>query len=53
MALGGVLQLQDMRNVYQNCISASVLCFQPLSKALFLAVDRPIGAHAGKGSELF
>ena len=24
---GGVLQLQDMRNVYQNCILASALCF--------------------------
>ena len=23
----GVLQLQDMRNVYQNCILASALCF--------------------------
>jgi hypothetical protein len=23
----GVLQLQDMRNVYQNCILVSALCF--------------------------
>ena len=26
---GGVLQLQDMRNVNQNCILASALCFDP------------------------
>nr|WP_172685278.1 hypothetical protein [Paracoccus marcusii] len=26
---GEVLQLQDMRNVYQNCILVSALCFVP------------------------
>jgi len=28
-AVGGVLQLQDMANVNQNCILASALCFAP------------------------
>lgn len=51
MALGGVLQLQDMRNVYQNCILASALCFEPLSKALFWQLNRPIRAYAAKDPE--
>ena len=38
---GGVLQLQDMADVYQNCILAFALCFEPPSKALFLAVELP------------
>ena len=47
----GVLQLQDMADVNQNCILASALCFDPPSKALFWQSNRPIGAHVGKGAE--
>lgn len=43
---GGVLQLQDMRNVYQNCILASALCFDPSLQDHFSS--RQTGHHRGQ-----
>ena len=48
---GGVLQLQDMRNVYQNCILASALCFDPSLQDHFSR--RRAGQHRGQCDPLF
>lgn len=47
---GGVLQLQDMRNVYQNCILASALCFDPSPQDHF--PSRQTGQHRGQRDPL-
>ena len=44
---GGVFQLQDMRNVYQNSILASALCFDPSLQDHFRAAKQAsIGENA-------
>ena len=48
---GEVLQLQDMRNVNQNCILASALCFDPSLQDHF---SRPrTGQHREQCDPLF
>lgn len=42
----GVLQLQDMRNVNQNCILASALCFAPSLQDHFSSCQT--GHHRGQ-----
>ena len=50
-AVGGVLQLQDMADVNQNCILASALCFAPSLPDHF---SRPrTGQHRGQCDPLF